>query len=362
VINNEYNKRGDIQVKSSIWEYIDLTVKEKDELWNNGVFVFDTNVLLNLYRCSKKTSEALINALEKLSERIWIPHQVAYEFMKNRCKVIIDVCIKYEEFENIKKTFLDQAKSLSNMRDVDPEIVELEKYIDTWIKDTERNNLVVTNPSSDSVLSTILKLFNGKAGEEYSHVKTKELIKEGEERYKKNIPSGYKDAKKANNDCDNNAYGDFFVWNQIINYAKNSNKDIIFVTADQKEDWWYRYKGKTVSPRIELRKEFKDKSKQEFYMYSMYNFMELFDEKYNYLNNKSVIDELTKLSDEPIFDSNSLSEYNKRKSRFLELITKSVNDQDYVKQYIDYFKLDNMSDNRESLRTNEEEINTEGNE
>jgi hypothetical protein len=75
-------------MKNSIWEYIDLTSEEKNELFEDGIFVFDTNVLLNLYRYSSKTSMALISAFKKLSQGIWIPNQVAYEFMKNRCEVI----------------------------------------------------------------------------------------------------------------------------------------------------------------------------------------------------------------------------------------------------------------------------------
>lgn len=41
-------------MKDAIREYLELKDEEKEELWKNAVFVFDTNVFLNLYRYSKK--------------------------------------------------------------------------------------------------------------------------------------------------------------------------------------------------------------------------------------------------------------------------------------------------------------------
>ncbi len=44
-----------------------------------ALFVFDTNVLLNLYRYQSGTRDELLNVLAQLSDRIWIPHHVALE-------------------------------------------------------------------------------------------------------------------------------------------------------------------------------------------------------------------------------------------------------------------------------------------
>lgn len=57
-----------------------------------------------------------------------------------------------------------------------------------------------------------------------------------------------------------------------MEYAGSRKSDIIYVTHDQKKDWWQIAKGRTVGPRIELRKEFAEKTKQRFYMYSMESF------------------------------------------------------------------------------------------
>lgn len=51
-------------MRNAIREYIELSETEKKALWDNATFVFDTNVFLNLYRYSKKTRDALLEAMK----------------------------------------------------------------------------------------------------------------------------------------------------------------------------------------------------------------------------------------------------------------------------------------------------------
>ena len=41
-------------MKIAIKEFIELTDAEKKNLWDKAIFIFDTNIYLNLYRYSKK--------------------------------------------------------------------------------------------------------------------------------------------------------------------------------------------------------------------------------------------------------------------------------------------------------------------
>ena len=77
-------------MRNAIPEYLEYSDEEKKKLWENATFVFDTNVLLNLYRYSKETREALLSSMEKIKDRIWLPYQIAYEFMKNREETIYE--------------------------------------------------------------------------------------------------------------------------------------------------------------------------------------------------------------------------------------------------------------------------------
>ena len=58
------------------------------KIWNECLFVFDANILLNLYRYSDSTRDEFINLLKKLNSRIWLPNRSAEEYLNNRLTVI----------------------------------------------------------------------------------------------------------------------------------------------------------------------------------------------------------------------------------------------------------------------------------
>lgn len=76
-------------LKNAIREYIELSDDEKKALWDTATFVFDTNVFLNLYRYSNRLRAQLLEAFDSMQTRVWMPYQVAYEFAKDRYKVIL---------------------------------------------------------------------------------------------------------------------------------------------------------------------------------------------------------------------------------------------------------------------------------
>lgn len=82
------------------------------------------------------------------------------------------------------------------------------------------------------------------------------------------------------------------VWKEIIGYAKSKKVDIIFVTHDQKEDWWNTSNGKTIGPRIELRKEFYEETGKVFHMYTMSSFLSFFIGNKGSSIDKATIDEV----------------------------------------------------------------------
>lgn len=279
-------KLGGYIMKNAVKEYIELTDLEKKKLWDSATFVFDTNVFLNLYRYSRKTREALLDSMKDLKGRIWMPYQVAYEFMKDRPEVIFDSVNRYLQLE---ESILRPCKEKLRIKDDDPDFKKLQEYVGKWIEDYKKTNLLIDDVSKDTVLSDILKLFDGKTGKPFSEDDLKTIKTEGVERYKNEIPPGYKDKKKVTVDSDNNAYGDLIVWKQILDFAKENKKDIIFVTSDQKEDWWNIIHGKTLGPRVELKKEFYDCAGTKFHMYSMDGFISNVE---SVKGNSSIVDEV----------------------------------------------------------------------
>jgi len=70
-------------------------------LWANAIFIFDTNVLLNLYRYQSSTRDALFEVMERLHDRVWIPYHVGLEFQRNRLKVIAEQHKRFSDVRNI---------------------------------------------------------------------------------------------------------------------------------------------------------------------------------------------------------------------------------------------------------------------
>lgn len=264
-------------MRNAIKEYLDFSDGEKKDLWDNATFVFDTNIFLNLYRYTAKTRELLFKAFDSLKDRLWMPNHVAHEFMKNRCKIIIEGSQHYSALNKEVENFISRCCQELYFDGKDKSIVDLEKYMKDWISTSQKENLTVTNPNDDSILEKILALFDGKVGAEYSEFDLSDIVKEGKIRYEQKTPPGYKDKEKQKENDINNMYGDLIVWKQIIQYAKSEKKDIILVTNDQKEDWWQILHGQTIGPRIELRKEFSKETSQRFHMYTMKGFITRFN-------------------------------------------------------------------------------------
>lgn len=280
-------------MRNAIREFIEYSADEKSTLWDNAVFVFDTNVLLNLYRYSNNTRIQLIESIEKLKERIWLPYHVALEFCKDRYKVLEEANTRFDSIErNAQKLAEDWSIELRLDKN-DSDIKELIDYLEEWIEKKKNKNYQIFDSSDDKVFNKMLSLFDGKTGERFTDEEIKQIEEEGEKRYLSKIPPGYKDNTKVEN-----KYGDLIVWKEILRYAKDNRVDIIFVTHDQKEDWWNISSGKTIGPRVELRKEFLDYTGKMFHMYSMTSFLELFSTDKGKEIDDTTINEVELISDE----------------------------------------------------------------
>lgn len=274
-------------MKNAIREYIEYSGEEKNDLWDTATFVFDTNVFLNLYRYSNKTRNQLIESFEWLKTRIWMPYQVASEFCKDRYGVIGEANRRFDNIEVDADKLVDKWRDEMRLDSNDSDVEELAKYLKEWIKKKKDNNYSIFDVASDEVFECVLDLFEGKTGKSLTSEEKLKIEQEGEKRYADKVPPGYKDIKKTEN-----RYGDLLVWKEMIEYAKSQGVDVIFVTHDQKEDWWNISSGKTIGPRIELRKEFYEETGKRFHMYTMSSFLSFFNEQKAKSIDKTTIDEV----------------------------------------------------------------------
>jgi hypothetical protein len=285
-------------MKDEFIGFYKLTEPEYKILWENATFVFDANVLLNLYRFRKKTAEELIGVMDKLSNRVWIPYHAALEYQRNRLAVIAKQNTKFNEVRKVVGSVvsklegdlgqLDLIKRHSTINtdtllaDIKGAVEKFTPLLDAFESGHFRLD------GEDQIRARLEIIFNGRVGpkpdEQEQVIKLEKLA---EERFKKKIPPGYMDYEKDKSDVAEFAYGginyrgkygDFIIWEQVIAFASSSNlTDLIFVTDDNKEDWLFKIdqEGKrTVGPRPELIDELLRRSNvKRFNIYSSENFL-----------------------------------------------------------------------------------------
>lgn len=276
--------------------------KEQDfkSHWESSIFIVDANVLLNLYRYSEATRKELQEAIKALEGRVFIPHQAASEFLRNRLSVTSD---QSKEYTSAIKTINDLVKKISSKERhpfiSDDKLTELNELSTTVVENLElQQKALLDKLSNDEILEFIEITFEGKTGLPYSEERLPELIKLGEKRYDSKIPPGYKDANKDSLEDPLRKYGDLLVWLQTIDYAKENQCSVVFITDDKKEDWWLEQSGRTISPRPELIEEFMKETEQQFWMYSVGKFIQetaLINRKEV---NQEVIDEIQTVSEQ----------------------------------------------------------------
>ncbi|NTE00481.1 DUF4935 domain-containing protein [Agrobacterium tumefaciens] len=273
--------------------FLEFNALDKDEikaLWNGATFVFDANVLLNLYRYSDETSQKFLQLISDLGTRSWLPFQVGLEFHKNRLTVISE---QRKHFVDFQKKFEDLINEIENRNknpffsksvcnDLDKIKLNINKEVET--KASKFDDLL----NSDSIVSKLNKAFDGRVGKRFEEAELKVIYLEGEKRYKEKIPPGYKDSAKP----DYEKFGDLLVWKEIIKKAKDSQMDVIFISDDGKEDWWLKHSGKTISARPELLREFKDDVGKNCHFYKPFQFLEFSNEYLGKSVKSEVIEEV----------------------------------------------------------------------
>lgn len=103
---------------------------------------------------------------------------------------------------------------------------------------------------NDPVVSIYSNVFNDDAIIKIdTKTNKKELLAEWRWRLINKIPPGYKDAAK------DVPLGDFLIWRAILEAGRKTKKDCIFITGEEKADWFVR-SGRGVFARPELISEY----------------------------------------------------------------------------------------------------------
>ncbi|MFB4326416.1 PIN domain-containing protein [Priestia sp. BR_2] len=267
------------------------------EVWRLGAEVcIDTNGFLNTYRFTPSVTDEILNVLDQISERIWIPAQVIEEFNENHSKVVSRERNKYREVNQEIQRITDKAKNDFEKQFFKfgkfrfPQVKELRNFIEASITSIQNKSIEYESQitevieknkkmlKEDKVKAFVTKLISsGQVGTPFTISKLLATYAEGEERYKYQIPPGYKDVDKDKTDpTKRKKFGDLILWKQLLEHASTTNKPIILITMDEKEDWWEldeKNHNVPLRPRDELLSEFKECCNQNLAMMSLTQFV-----------------------------------------------------------------------------------------
>jgi len=231
-----------------------------DEIVKDCVFVFDTNVLLVPFDTSSKNISEIKRIFKDLKgkNQLYLPARVAREFAKNRGKKLGELFLKirqtknqlnsghfkvddypllenHSEFKKLKKTF---EKGVSIVKQAREQLDNIESLIKGWTWNDNVSNMYTEIFTPDIIIEV-------KKTED-------ELVKDLEFRSKHSIAPGYNDKNKTDG-----GIGDLIIWNTILELGSALKKDIVFVTDDQKNDWFYKQDKESLYPKFELFDEYR---------------------------------------------------------------------------------------------------------
>ncbi|MFJ4261904.1 PIN domain-containing protein [Paenarthrobacter nicotinovorans] len=250
--------------------YYHPTQAEWDTIWRDGLIVLDANILLSLYKVHEHTSGLYLDAMERRKEQMWIPYQVAAEFHRNVHKERAKQKQTTNHTERIgkikqlldhfrstdKKTRIytapppSQEEALAGLEKLKQELYEQKKEIE---RQTHHN-------TPDALLDRIANVFDNGVGNKPGPEDLERMSEEAEERFNREIPPGYKDSGKDGN----RKYGDYILWRQLLDHSSTVKRHVVFVTDDDKLDWWLKGEdGTSLAPRPELVQEFRDVTGQD---------------------------------------------------------------------------------------------------
>jgi len=278
---------------------MNLDEHEIKYIWENAIFIFDTSSLLNLYEYSEDTIDDIFSTtIADLKLRLWLPNKVNEEFQLNRQKPINRIKENYTKLSDNLKTIENNLTELSQktkFKDKHPyfssqTIPNFEVSFNDF-KEKLNNDIksqldeLSKRIKNDRIFERINEVFSVRSG--YTYSRTCEIIREGEFRYRNEIPPGYKDEKAKTGF---QKYADLIIWKQVIDISSETRKPIIFIMDDIKEDWWSLDKKRNpVCPRPELIAELKEVSGQPILIYQTPSFLkkskEILKSK---VNNKSI--------------------------------------------------------------------------
>lgn len=252
----------------------ELSNHQVGQLRSHATLAFDSSTLLNLYSYSEQTREDFLQFLEDLKNKIWLPHQSAYEFEKNRVRIIGEQITFGTNLRKllsyIAKKFVKEVKGIHPkvgrefqspflpIEDIQSLLAAMTDQIDDKLKPVqdEYEGFLTDDP----IRERLNEITYDRIGKRFSQLDLKKIYDDGLRRYDLCQPPGYLDANKPGVE----KYGDLIIWRQLINRAKETGENIYFISDDAKDDWWQKNREGPDGARHELIEEMEEHTSKRF--------------------------------------------------------------------------------------------------
>lgn len=239
----------------------------------------DANVLLLPYRSEGQSLPDIIDAYRPLADagRLVIPAQAAREFAKHRSKKIAEMAKVLRDQSSLggpqlSKKFgaLEGYPSYKTAKEKVEELAVHLKAAQKAIKAVADE--IVSNIGDDPVSSKYREILSTSVIGDPENCKDEKIFREElQARYEIRRPPGYKDKGKPDQGA-----GDLVIWKTILSEGAKRRQHCIFVTGDQKPDWYVQSDG-PFQPRFELIEEYRAECEKTLHIIPLSTFLQLFN-------------------------------------------------------------------------------------
>lgn len=218
----------------------------------------DTNVLLLPYTIRKDGLPTLQQFYQDVrsANRLFLPARVAREFISNRdtklaelLKMLGDVKSRINIGEKKLSPILDGVEGSDEMATASQALTEAKKQYTAALEKVEAR---VQSWSGDDPVTSIYNTVFDAANIIVPTDTNADILVEWQKRLIDRVPPGYKDGNK-----EDTGIGDFLIWKSLLALGASYKKDLIFVTGEEKADWFVRFNNRAAYPRPELVAEYR---------------------------------------------------------------------------------------------------------
>ena len=348
-------------MKSQFPEYYRVTRADLTDRFEDLIFIFDASALLDIFRLDKTLANEIFEVLESYSDQIAIPYHAAEEYNKRIHDVLQEQLHNIDDAQRAFDAFAGMLEAKRNQPYISAKSTQKLRSLKNSIQGDfqEQRQYLLEQLLHGEFQNKMSDVLDGKVMEPFTEEELRQIQEEGAKRYEQKVPPGWKDNTKGEN-----AYGDLINWKEILRYAKQHQKSIIFVTNDQKEDWICKFEGKIVCPHYGLLREFYQvvgNNHLIFHIYTLDRFLDFVHEQDKDSVSEGTIEQVRDLLTENSLYSltNSMVSIQETMAKFAETSSKY---RDLTKMFSVLYPSSALSKDEVEKALNEDDIKEKGTE